>query len=229
VGIHRSEDDRGVVTLIIDSPATRNALGVTALEHLTIEFAKLDTARAVVIAPTGPIFCSGADRADLADAGRTARVTELLTDLLQRIDELSVPVICRVNGDAYGAGLALLAAADISISVDSACFALPEVRFGLAATVAAAACVPRIGETAALDLLLTGRRFGAVEAHRMGLLTSVADGDALVGAVDQAVGEVLLGDPLALDISKQLARGLGGNSLRERLELAARLAKQRTR
>jgi enoyl-CoA hydratase/carnithine racemase len=125
--------------------------------------------------------------------------------------------------------LALLAAADLSIAVEGAGFAFPEVRFGMAATVAAAVCVPRVGETAALNLLLTGRRFGAVEAHRLGLLTSVVEADALDRAVEQAIDDVLLGEPDALHVSKQLARRLGGSTLRERLELADVLGKQRSR
>jgi methylglutaconyl-CoA hydratase len=230
--VRRSDDDRGVATLVVDAPATRNALGVQALSLIRAELASIaddKSLRAVVLSATGHVFSSGADRTDLVDADRTARVTELLADVLQRIDELRVPVICRVNGDAYGAGLALLAATDLSISVEGAHFALPEVRFGLAATAAAAVCVPRIGETAALDLLLTGRRFGAVEAHRLGLLTSVVEANALDPAVDHTVGEVLQGAPDGLHVSKQLARRLGGSTLRERLELAAVLDKQRSR
>jgi methylglutaconyl-CoA hydratase len=221
--VHRSDDDRGVVTLRIDAPTTRNALSTLLLGQLDDELGRISedpSVRVVVISGTGTAFSSGADRSELGDPDSIDRVTELTTAVIERIDQLPLPVICRVNGDAYGAGLALLAVADLSISVRKARFGLPEPHFGLVATLAAAACVPRIGESASLDLLLTGRSFDAVEAQRIGLVAAVVAAADLEDTVDQRIGAVLLGAPVALGVTKQLVRRLGGPSLHDRLKLA---------
>ena len=227
--VSRSDDDRGVTTLVVDVPGTRNALGITTLGRINEELRAVagePAVRVVVIAPAGPVFCSGADRSDIAAPAGAAHVTALLSDVLRRIDGLSQPVICRVGGAAYGAGLAILAAADISIGVPDARFALPEVRFGMAATVAAAACLPRLGEAATLDLMLTGRSFDGREAHRLGLLTAVVAAADLDAAIEATVCDVLLGAPAAIAVSKRVARRLGGATLSQRLALAADISNE---
>jgi enoyl-CoA hydratase/carnithine racemase len=129
-------------------------------------------------------------------------------------------VVCRLNGPAFGAGLALAAAADIAISAADAVFGLPEVRFGLVAGPAAVACVARIGRAAALDLLLTGRRFTAAEAHRLGLVTAVVDRGALGDAVEAVIADLLAGDRDALAATRRLVRRLTPPPLPEALAAA---------
>jgi len=128
-----------------------------------------------------------------------------------------VPVVCRVNGAAFGAGLAILAAADISVATSDAVFGLPEVRLGLVAGPAAVACLGRIGQTAALDVLLTGRRFGAHDAERMHLLSEVVARDDLDANVERCIADLLLGDADALAATRRLVRQLSGPTLAERV------------
>ncbi|HYZ69932.1 MAG TPA: bifunctional riboflavin kinase/FAD synthetase [Mycobacterium sp.] len=219
-----ARDARGVVTYTVDEPATRNALSTRVLQHIDATLAALsedDSVSVVVFTGSGTIFSSGADRAELADPTTIARTTELLSSILTRIEQFPVPVVCRVNGAAFGAGLAIVAAADISIATAEAVFALPEVRFGLVAGPAAAACMGRIGQSAALDVLLTGRRFDAAEAQRMHLLGSVVGRDDLDDTVERYVAELLLGDPGAVGATRRLVRLLSGSALAERLRVAA--------
>jgi len=218
-----TRDERGVVTYTVNESATRNALSTRVLQDIddTLHTLAGDASvRVIVVTGAATTFSSGADRAELADPATIGRTTDQLSSILTRIDESPVPVVCRVNGAAFGAGLAIMAAADISIACDDAVFGLPEVRFGLVAGPAAAACVGRIGQTAALDVLLTGRRFGAAEAERMHLLAKVVGRDKLDAAVEQCITQLLLGDPDAVTATRRIVRRLSGAGLAERVRAA---------
>jgi methylglutaconyl-CoA hydratase len=245
-GITLTRDDRGVVTCTLDDPPTRNALGTAALRDSGRALAELSadpSVRVVVLTGAGGVFSSGADRRELGDPAAVEAAVGLLSEILIRIEESPVPVVCRVNGAAFGAGLAIVAAADIAVAVPGAVFGFPEVRFGLVPGPAAAASLARIGQTAALDLLLTGRRFGADEAVRLGLIAAVAGGGVLnpagaagdgldpavaAGALDSAVaavvGDLLAGDPAALRATRALVRGLAPAPLSARLRSATTAA-----
>jgi hypothetical protein len=165
-----TRDERGVATYTVDDAPTRNALSTAVLREIDRALATLadDTSvRVVVFTGAGTTFSSGADRSELGDPATIETTTSLLASILHWIEASPVPVLARVNGAAFGAGLAIAAAADISIATSDAVFGLPEVRFGLVAGPAAAACLGRMGQAAGLDLLLTGRRFGAERSgHR---------------------------------------------------------------
>jgi len=203
---------REVTTLTIDSPATRNALGSRSLADLAAALAVAGAdpqVRVIVITANGTVFSSGADRTELGDPAAVERIVDRLEAVLRLIAETPKPVVCRVNGDAYGAGLAIVAAADLAVTVCQARFALPEVRFGLVATVAAAVAVPRIGATAALDLMLTGRTIDGVEAARLGLVTTVVDDEpALDDLMAERLQELAAGGAEALHQTKVLVRQL---------------------
>ena len=216
-------DERGVATYTISDPAKRNALSLGMLQDLDESLALLadePLVRAIVLTGAEGAFCSGVDLADLADARAVDRATVLVSSILTRIDTMPVPVIGRVNGAAFGAGLALVAAADITVAVRGARFGFPEVHYGHVAGPAAAAAVARIGEAAALDLFLTGRRFDAGEAGRLGLVSAVVDEDGLDGAVGAVVDGLLAGDPDAVARTKRLVRGLVGPTMAQRLARA---------
>ena len=216
-----TRDERGVVTYTLDDPATRNAMSTGVLADLDRTLAALaqdPSVRVIVFTGAGSTFSSGADRSELGDPETIEKTTALLSSILTRIDDSPVPIVCRVNGAAFGAGLAVVASADISIATDDAVFGLPEVRFGLVAGPAAAACMARIGQTAALDLLLTGRRFGAREADRMHLLSAVVESSVLDETVEARVAELLLGDYDALAATRRLARQLSGPPMAQRLQ-----------
>jgi enoyl-CoA hydratase/carnithine racemase len=216
-----TRDERGVVTYTLDDAATRNAMSTSVLVDLDrtlLALAEDASVRVIIFTGAGSTFSSGADRSELGDPATIEKTTALLSSILTRIDSSPVPVVCRVNGAAFGAGLAVVAAADISIAADDAVFGLPEVRFGLVAGPAAAACMARIGQTAALDLLLTGRRFGAREADQMHLLSAVVERSLLDETVEARVAELLLGDYDALAATRRLARQLSGPPMAQRLQ-----------
>ncbi|WP_326704241.1 enoyl-CoA hydratase family protein [Streptomyces cyaneofuscatus] len=192
--------DRGVATLTLDSPANRNALSaqlVAELRDSLMACAADDTVRAVVLTHTGSTFCAGADLKAPPDP-------EAFVGLMRDIVALPKPVVARVDGHVRAGGLGLLAACDIAVAGEASSFALTESRLGLAPAVISLTLLPRVDRTAANRYYLTGERFDAAEAARIGLVT-VAAGDV---DLDKVLEPVLDGlrraSPQGLAASKEL-------------------------
>jgi methylglutaconyl-CoA hydratase len=179
-----------------------------------------DGVRVVVLTAAGEIFCSGANLKELADPTKVARLSELVGQVVVSLVEMPKPVLCRVTGDAYGAGLAILSSSDIAIADDRARFSIAEVRFGMVPTVAAACSSRLISLGASLDLMLTGRRFGAGEAQRLGFITETVESPELDAAVGSRVDDLLLGDQRAIGLTKRMVRDLYGPTLAQSIEAA---------
>ena len=146
----------GVTTMTLDSPANRNALSTPLMRELLdgLGAALTDPAvRVVVISHTGPVFCSGADLKETAEARESGRIpAELLADVLAAIWEFPKPVLARVAGPARAGGLGLIAAADLAVCTRAATFAFSEVRLGVIPAVISATVLPRLAPRAAAEL-----------------------------------------------------------------------------
>ena len=205
------EVSRGVGTITLDSPHNRNALSrqlVADLDrHLT---AALDdpAVRVIVLTGAGPAFCSGADLKErrgadgTASAGRPGGLVPILTAMW----EAPKPVVGRINGPARAGGVGLVAACDIAVAAERATFAVNEVRIGVIPAVVSVVLVPKMGQTRAMELCLTGDSFDAHAAVTYGLLTAVAPRDGLDEAVGRYVASLLKGAPEALAGCKRLVR-----------------------
>ena len=204
----RVERDGDVLRVTLARPERRNAFDASLIAELTEAFADVGDARAVVLAGEGPSFCAGADvewqrssidltyEENVEDAMRLYR-------MLEAIDSCPAPVVCLVHGYALGGGSGLVACADIAVATPDATFGFTEVRLGIIPAVISPFVLPRIG-TAARRYFLTGERFGADVALRIGLVQGVAE-DA-VEAVEEIVEALLAGGPEAVREAKLLAR-----------------------
>jgi methylglutaconyl-CoA hydratase len=225
----RTATAAGVTTLTLDSPTNRNALSTPLMRRFLdlLGEALTDPAvRVVVISHTGPVFCSGADLKETAEARENGRVpAELLADVLAALWEFPKPVIARVAGPARAGGLGLIAAADLAVCTEEATFAFSEVRLGVIPAVISATVLPRLAPRAAAELYLTGDVFDGTRAARVGLVTAAvpaADLDARVAAYTDSL---VRGGPLALAGTKQLLRRTPETPVRAELaELSARSA-----
>ncbi|MEU2128279.1 enoyl-CoA hydratase family protein [Streptomyces sp. NPDC018352] len=193
--------DRGITTLTLDSPANRNALSAALVGELTAALdtcAADDTVRAVVLTHTGNTFCAGADLTAPPDPAA-------FVALMRRIVALPKPVVARVTGHVRAGGLGLLSACDISAAGPDASFALTESRLGLAPAVISMPLLPRVDPRAAARYYLTGERFDATEAARIGLITLATEDTE---DIDKALAPVLDGlrkaSPQGLAASKEL-------------------------
>jgi methylglutaconyl-CoA hydratase len=206
----RTATDAGVTTVTLDSPANRNALSTPLMRELldALGTALTDPAvRVVVLSHTGPVFCSGADLKETAEARANGRVpAELLADVLAAIWEYPKPVVARIAGPARAGGLGLVAAADIAVCVRDATFAFSEVRLGVIPAVISATVLPRLAPRAAAELYLTGDVFDGARAAEIGLVTAAVPADELDAAVARYCDSLVRGGPLALAGAKQLLR-----------------------
>ncbi|GAB3519282.1 enoyl-CoA hydratase-related protein [Phytohabitans suffuscus] len=231
----RVETGQGVATLTLDSPHNRNALSSRLMTELLAALAAAEgdeSVRVVVISHTGPVFCSGADLKETAEA--TARAAEgapagggrvpvsMLGDVLAAIWEYPKPVVARVGGPARAGGLGLVAAADIAICAEEATFAFSEVRLGVVPAVISATVLPRLTPRAAAELLLTGDTFDGRRAERIGLVTQATTAETLDETVAAYCGALVLGGPEALAGTKGILHRRATATVREELaELSA--------
>jgi methylglutaconyl-CoA hydratase len=222
----RVETGQGVATLTLDSPHNRNALSTPLMTQLmaALEAAEGDeSVRVVVLSHTGPVFCSGADLKETAEAAATGKIpVAMLGDVLAAIWECPKPVVARVGGPARAGGLGLVAAADIAICAEEATFAFSEVRLGVVPAAISAVVLPRLTPRAAAELFLTGDTFDGRRAAQVGLVTAAAPAATLDATVAAYCGALVLGGPEALAGTKGVLHRRSTATVREELaELSA--------
>jgi enoyl-CoA hydratase/carnithine racemase len=203
------EREGSVLRVTLARPERRNAFDAELIRELGQAFVDVGKARAVVLAGEGASFCAGAD-VDWMRASVGLSFDENVADanamrqMFEAIDNCPAPVVARVQGHALGGGAGLVAAADIAISGRDTALAFSEVTLGLTPAVLSPFALAKIGAGHARRYFVTGERFDAETALRIGLVSEVADD--LDGAVDRVVGELLSAGPLAARWAKRLVR-----------------------
>ena len=201
--------DGNVLRVTLARPERHNAFDAALIAALADAFADVGDARCVVLDGEGRSFCAGADvewqRASI-DLSFDENVEDAmrLYRMLEAIESCPAPVVARVQGFALGGGSGLIACCDIAVAAPDAVFGYSEVRLGLIPAVISPFVLPRIGPGAARRYFLTGERFDAQTALRIGLVHEVADD--LDGAVVAVVEALLQGGPEAVREAKQLVR-----------------------
>ena len=221
-----SISSRGVATITLNRPEKHNALDGETLKQLHTRLLDVERdpdARVVVLAGAGASFCAGADIGHMrsmlgATEEENIADARVLADCLRTLDELSLPVIARINGNVFGGGLGLVACTDIAIAVASAKFALTEVRLGIVPAAISPYVVSAIGSRQARRLFLTGAPFDGAEARALGLVHFACEPSELDAVVANQVELALQGGPAALRAAKQLIRDV--QPARDRAELA---------
>ncbi|MCY4366719.1 MAG: enoyl-CoA hydratase/isomerase family protein [Chloroflexi bacterium] len=144
-----------------------------------------DEVKALIISGQGRAFCAGADLTEFGTAPSQveARQVRWQRDVWGQLNKLRIPSIAAIHGYCIGSGIEIALFCDLRIVSDDAVFAMPEVRLGMIPAAGGSQTLPRnFGTSAAMDLLLTGRRFGANEAQALGLVTRVVATDELQSA-----------------------------------------------
>ncbi len=205
----------------LNRPELRNAFDDVVIRELHQAFAQAGVAhevRVIVLGAHGPAFCAGANlhwmrRAAEFTHEENAQDAAGLAAMLRAIHECPKPVIARVQGDVYAGGMGLVAACDIAVSVDTAWYCLSEVKIGLIPATISPYVIRAMGARAAHRYFLTAERFGAVEAHRIGLVHEVVAADALDARVEQIVKALTSASPAAVGACKQLLRDVTGRAI----------------
>jgi enoyl-CoA hydratase len=231
---------RECVALVeMDDVGKYNALTSGMVRDLTEAFAALRTdrsVRVVVLTGRGKGFCAGANMSgggddvpelarDRGPVGFIQVLQEQLADLILAIHELPQPVIAAVHGAAVGGGLAVALACDLRVASDDAYFASHFIRVGLSSCdVGTSYTLPRIvGPTIAAELMLTGRRFAADEAARIGLLNRVVPREQLLDAAFEVAAGITANSEFGVYMTKLgLWANLDAPSLRHAMQLENR-------
>jgi methylglutaconyl-CoA hydratase len=205
-------DPRGVAHVALNRPERNNAYDGALIQAL---LAALDTLeqtrglRAVVVSGNGRHFQAGADLTWI-DAVRTASRDENIAasrataQAIWRLNAAPVPTIALVQGACFGGGTGLVAACDVVIAADDAVFSIAEVRWGLTAAIIIPQLNDAIGVRQVRRYALTGERFSAAEARRIGLVHEIVPAAELQAAGARIVEAVLQNGPQAIAQSKAL-------------------------
>ncbi len=223
-----------IATVTLDRPEKHNALDPPMFDAILAaaeRVASEPALRAVLLHGEGPSFCSGLDfpavmAAQQASDGSTAPLDEPVPNRFQRVAhdwiELPVPVIAAIHGHCLGGGLQIALAADIRFATPDARLSVMEVKWGLVPDMSITRTLPRlVGIDVAKELTFTARTISGEEAHRLGLVTHVAE-DPLAGARALAT-EIAGRSPDAVRAAKRLLDRAWTGSPAETLALEAEL------
>jgi methylglutaconyl-CoA hydratase len=200
--------------LVLTRPAERNAISKQMIEELMLALAALaadDDARVVVLEGEGKSFCAGADIAEMRASGaatfeQNRADAELLAELFRTLDALPRPVVGRVHGHCLGGGVGLAACCDVVVAADDTAFAFSETRLGIVPAVISPYALRKIGPSHARRYFLSGERFDAAEARRIGLVAEHCAADALDAVIVRVVDEMLAAAPEAQARIKRMIR-----------------------
>jgi methylglutaconyl-CoA hydratase len=222
----RIEREDGFLHVTLARPEARNAFDAAVIAELAEAFADVGRARAVILRGDGPSFCAGADvewmRAS-ADLGYDENVADAnaLRLMLEAVDRCPAPVVAAVHGHALGGGAGLVACTDAALAQTDAVFGFSEVKLGIIPSVVSPFALARIGPGAARRYFVTGERFDAQTALRIGLVHEVADD--LDAALARVVAELRSAAPKAMRAAKRLVLERPDGP-----ETARRIAERRT-
>jgi methylglutaconyl-CoA hydratase len=203
-------DARGVATVTLNRPEVNNAYNGDLIQGVLNALDALAAApalRAVVLKGNGRHFQAGADLKWIdtvrhASAHENVRVSRATADAVQRLNQAPVPTVALVQGGCFGGGTGIVAACDVVVAADNAIFSIAEVRWGLTAAIIIPQLNDAIGVRQVRRYALTGERFGAEEARRIGLVHEVVPLDELEVAGARIVGHLLENGPDALKQTK---------------------------
>jgi methylglutaconyl-CoA hydratase len=219
----------------LNRPEVRNAFNERLIADMTkwAEQAAGDSSlSAVVMRGAGSSFCAGADLAWMAKMAeyseeKNLRDAHAAGAMFAAIDTLPMPVVAQVHGAALGGGAGLAAVADIVVTADDATFGFTEVKLGLIPAVIAPYVLAKIGQSAARELFVTGRRFDAAHARDIGLVHAVVPAADLVDRVNAYLIEIAANGPDAMRAAKALLRRIANQSIADAAPITAKAIAER--
>lgn len=205
-------DGRGVAYVTLNRPELYNAYNGELITALLVAFDQLgrEPVRLAVISGSGRNFQAGADINWLDTVRRSSpqdnlHASRMTAEAIRRLNLLPIPTVALVQGACFGGGTGIIAACDIVIAADNAFFSIAEVRIGVAGTIIIPQLNDAIGVRQVRRYALTGERFDANEAHRIGLVHEVVPLAELQAAGERIASHLLAGGPEAIAETKACA------------------------
>jgi methylglutaconyl-CoA hydratase len=213
-------DARGVASVTLNRPDVGNAYDDAMIQGLLEAMRDLGAQpqlRVLLLKGNGRHFQAGADLRWIEEVSRASgeeneRVSRATAEAVDRLNRLPVPTVALVHGGCFGGGTGMIAACDVVIAAEDAVFSVSEVRWGLTAAI----IIPQLSDAISARQLrryaLTSERFGAAEAHRIGLVHSVVPPRDLAAAGEAMVARLLENGPQAIAETKAciIASSWGG-------------------
>jgi methylglutaconyl-CoA hydratase len=204
-------ESNSIATITLNRADKRNAISYELIDDLTaaLQQAFASAAQILILTGAGSAFCAGMDLENLKQLlGRTPeenlRDSTKMSSLFRALYDFPKPTIAAVNGAAIAGGTGLATLCDFTLSVPDAKFGYTEVRIGFVPGIVSSYLIANIGEKRARDLLLTGRLFGAEEAHRLGLVTEIVAPDQLMPRALELAAQLMENSPTSLRTTKAL-------------------------
>lgn len=215
------QEENSVLKLSLSRPEVRNAMNEELINGLYDFFKTRDfsSSRAVVLRGEGEFFCAGGDlnwmKSSMDKSPEENEKDALqLAKMIRAVDECPVPVICLVQGGAFGGGVGLVAGSDIVIADSTARFSLSEVKLGLIPATIGPMVLRKIGYSQARRLYLTGLIFDASQAQSFNLVHEVVGGQAqMQESLNSYLKELGRSGPQAVRRAKTLIREMMGSKL----------------
>jgi methylglutaconyl-CoA hydratase len=204
----------GVATITLNRPDKRNAISYELIDDLIAALKQVaaSPAQVMILTGAGKAFCSGMDLDNLKQlTGRTHEQnladSETMASLFRTLYDFPKPTIAAVNGPAIAGGTGLATLCDFTLAVPEARFGYTEVRIGFVPAIVSSFLIANVGEKRARDLLLTGRIFGAEEAHKLGLVNEIAAPEQLIDRALELANQLMENSPASLQATKKLLSG----------------------
>lgn len=223
-----------VARVFLNRPEVRNAFNDGVIAELSATFVRLGadaSLRAVVLGGQGKAFCAGADlnwmRTMAGYSWEQNRADAMaLADMLWTLYSCPLPLVGRVQGDAYAGGVGLAAVCDVLVAVEGAQFCLSEARLGLLPATVGPYVLRALGEQASRRYFATAERFDAARAHQLGFVHECVPAEALDSTVERIVAALVANGPAAVKACKRLVQDLAGREVSAALrdETARRIA-----
>lgn len=219
-------DARGIVQLRLNRPEKRNALSAQMIAELT-EFAagaqERRDWRAVILSGDGATFCAGGDLDWMRQQMQSDRQTRMaearkLATMLGALNALPQPLIGAIHGSAFGGGVGMACVCDLVLATPGTLFGLTETRLGIIPATIGPYVLARMGEGRARRVFMSAKRFSAVEAVELGVVSRIASADALMSEAIAEAELYLSAAPGAIASAKALARSLSRSLDTDRIE-----------
>ena len=206
-------DTRGVATVTFNRPEVNNAYDGALIQGVLSameELGKKPSLRVLMLRGNGRHFQAGADLSWIngvrpKSPEENEAVSQATFEAVQRLNRLPIPTVALVQGGCFGGGTGIISACDVVIAADNALFSITEVRWGLTAAIIIPQLCDSIGVRQVRRYALTGERFGAAEACRIGLVHEVVPPTELESAGAKIVAQLLANAPDAIAETKRLA------------------------
>ena len=222
--------------LTLNRPDVRNAFNddvITELSTWASQAARDSELRVVVLGGAGKVFSAGADAnwmAKMIDYSHEDNLRDAtrMAEMFKALNNVPAAVIGRIHGAALGGGAGLAAICDIAVADEAAIFGFTETKLGILPAVISPYVLPKIGQSAARELFLTGMRFSAARAKEIGLVHAVVPEGELDTTVKRYVNELLTAAPSAVAAAKALIPAAWGQSPDAAMSITSRaIAAQR--